>query len=191
MQHTRLQALRLRYPHVYANTVRAECGDGWFGILDALGELLTRQAEQERRPATEIRIFKEKFGILRFGRASPNATDAVICRMATAISERVSEVCGCLGELSGAKVPCASHPMSLMPWRTRPMLAASPDRTTRYLGSEHSACVVAIRRDEFATSLVRPLLSRIPRGRSILRSGAAWPGIVGSLRSAAHSGLRR
>lgn len=109
MRHARLQALRLRYPTVYANTLRAECGDGWFGILDSLGGLLTLQAEQDGRPVTEIRMFKEKFGILRFGRASPIIADAAFCRMATALSERVCEVCGCPGAHSGAKVRCASH----------------------------------------------------------------------------------
>ncbi len=49
MHPERLQTLRLRYPGIYGNTLRTECGDGWFGILDALGEQLTRQAELERR----------------------------------------------------------------------------------------------------------------------------------------------
>jgi hypothetical protein len=56
MQQARLRALRLRYPAVYANTLRAECDDGWFGILDSLGELLTLQAEQDGCPATGFRI---------------------------------------------------------------------------------------------------------------------------------------
>ena len=105
----RLQTLRLRYPGVYGKTARTECGNGWFGILDALGEQLARQAELERRAATEIRMFKEKFGTLRFGKTAQTTTDAAYCEMAITMSSRICEVCGCPGDHFGTMVRCDKH----------------------------------------------------------------------------------
>ena len=109
MHQERLQALRLRYPAVYGNTLRTECGDGWFGILDALGEQLVRQAELEHRVATEIRMFKEKFGTLRLGKTAQTIADAAYCQMAITMSFRICEVCGCPGDHFGTIVRCGTH----------------------------------------------------------------------------------
>lgn len=109
MRQDLFETLQLRYPAVFGNTYRAECGDGWFGILDALGEQLTRQAELERRPATAIRMFKEKFGTLRFARTAETESDAAFCEMAISMSSRICEICGNSGESLGAMVRCRLH----------------------------------------------------------------------------------
>lgn len=109
MHPDRIESLRLRHPSIYGNILRAECGDGWFGILDALGEQLARQAELERRPATVIRMFKEKLGTLRIGKTAQTVRDAAFCEMAITMSSRICEICGCPGENLGCLVRCDKH----------------------------------------------------------------------------------
>lgn len=109
MHSERLKTLRLRYPAVYGGVRRTECGDGWFGILDALGEQLARQAELEHRAATEIRMFKEKFGTLRIVKAAQTIADAACCEMAITMSYRICEICGCPGDHAGTQVRCETH----------------------------------------------------------------------------------
>ncbi|WP_181299008.1 hypothetical protein [Pseudomonas sp. Q2-TVG4-2] len=104
-----IQALRMCHPAIYGSTLRTKCGDGWFGILDALGEQLARQAELAHRPATKIRMSKEKFGALQLGITAQTVAVAAGCEPSITMSARVREVCGFPENHFGTLVRCAMH----------------------------------------------------------------------------------
>ena len=61
-----VESLRERYPQVFGELTRAEAGNGWYSLLDRLGAELSSGPG----PYSSIRLFKEKFGELRFGKVS-------------------------------------------------------------------------------------------------------------------------
>ncbi len=97
-----------RYPALYAGRhgdtqVTAmgygfEIGDGWFGIIDALSEVLLTRARVERCPCPEARQVKQKFGSLRFHVDAPDK-DCGAIDLAEEMSRRVCEVSGRPGRL--------------------------------------------------------------------------------------------
>jgi hypothetical protein len=80
-----------------------ECGDGWYGIIDAVCAVITGHAKQNSKTAdfrwTQI---KEKFGALRlyhFGGADDYIVGAL--QMAESLSSRTCETCGKPGTRRG------------------------------------------------------------------------------------------
>lgn len=101
--------LQKKYPVVYSSLKRAECGNGWYFVLDALGEGLSAQAGSQ--PVPSILIFKEKFGILRFGKILTSPEQKGLFVMATLLSARICEVCGSSGcmQNNGRRIRCPVH----------------------------------------------------------------------------------
>ena len=72
-----------------------DCGDGWYGIIDALAQELTANK------SIDIRAFqvKEKWGGLRFYVNSATDEQFAMIDLAEAFSYRVCEACGKPGKL--------------------------------------------------------------------------------------------
>ncbi len=90
-----------RYPALYGATrgpYPFECGDGWFGLLDALSDVLCWRAEVEDRPASHTSQVKEKFGTLRYYWGTTEADDGAT-DLAEEMSSRISEASGLPGRL--------------------------------------------------------------------------------------------
>jgi len=102
MQAALLQQLSERYPEVYGELQEADCGDGWFAILDALGEALAYCAEADNRRPQQVLSCKQKFGRLVFGKLHLPLQDRRTFEIATAMSLRTCEHCG--GPLGTAQV---------------------------------------------------------------------------------------
>jgi len=74
-----------------------ECGDGWFGILDALCEVLTGYAAEAGTPVVEAVQIKEKYGSLSvYTRGHDRFEDGAI-DLAEAFSNRICEETGAPG----------------------------------------------------------------------------------------------
>lgn len=71
-----------------------ECGDGWFGILDALCEVLTVHAAEGGTRVVEAVQIKEKFGDLRFYTHGHDAFEDGAIDLAGLFSNRVCEDTG-------------------------------------------------------------------------------------------------
>lgn len=72
--------------------------DGWFGIIDALSEVLEWRAGIEGRPVPHAQQVKEKFGTLRFYFGNGDADDGAI-DMAKEMTARLCESPGRPGRL--------------------------------------------------------------------------------------------
>jgi hypothetical protein len=101
-----MEQLRTRYPEVYGELHEADCGDGWFAILDALGEALSYHAEMDNRSPPQVLSCKQKCGRLVFGKLHLPLKERSTFEIATAMSLRICERCG--GPLDTAQVhaPC-------------------------------------------------------------------------------------
>ena len=77
-------------------------GNGWFDLIDALAERLQFWTDRRHAPQVIAEQVKEKLGALRFYSAFVTITDEQkgMIRMASAMSERVCEVCGQPGWLA-------------------------------------------------------------------------------------------
>lgn len=75
-----------------------EAGDGWFGIIDALSEVLTSQASAAGLLCPAAQQVKQKFGSLRF-RVTVPAPGRQAIALAEEMSRRVCEVSGRPGRL--------------------------------------------------------------------------------------------
>ena len=95
-------------------------GNGWFDLIDTLAERL--QFWTDRRGAVQLIVeqAKEKLGLLEVYVDAANRDDHItgeqrgMLRMASAMSERLCEVCGCPGWLidddeTWYRVRCAAH----------------------------------------------------------------------------------
>lgn len=97
-----------RYPGLYADRHGDmqstsmcwgfEHGDGWFGIVDALSEVLTVQANAAGVPCPTTQQVKQKFGTLRFRISVPESGRNAIT-LAEEMSRRICEVSGRPGRL--------------------------------------------------------------------------------------------
>ncbi len=68
-----------------------ECGDGWFGLIDALcAEIQWQMDNEDMRPVYATQV-KEKHGSLRFRFRGGNATTRALTSLASRISERIRE----------------------------------------------------------------------------------------------------
>jgi hypothetical protein len=76
-----------------------ECGDGWYGILDGLCDVLTSHGRQPGHPSIVATQVKEKFGDLRFYVHGNCAWCRGAIRFASAISRHVCEETGRPGVL--------------------------------------------------------------------------------------------
>lgn len=75
-----------------------ECGDGWFAVLDALGEALAARAVSSGS-ATQASQVKEKYGTLSFYVFGADRHCSAAIDLAEAFSARVCELTGAQGEL--------------------------------------------------------------------------------------------
>lgn len=96
------------YPRLFAfhgtrGFLGLSCGDGWFGILDALCGCLSSDSTESPR----VVQIKEKFGTLRFylDEAGSQYVTGLI-QMAEAMSARVCEECGAPGRLWNLEGGC-------------------------------------------------------------------------------------
>lgn len=100
-----------RYPGIFAQrhlTVQESCmawgftcGDGWFGIVDAMCRVVVEHAAATGQPVPQAAQVKEKFGCLRVywsGAADDFVTGATL--MAEALSERTCELTGRPGRMT-------------------------------------------------------------------------------------------
>lgn len=97
-----------RYPALYADrhadmqsTAMCwgfEAGDGWFGIIDALSEVLTSQASAAGLPCPAAQQVKQEAGSLRF-RVTVPAPGRLTIALAEEMSRRVCEISGRPGRL--------------------------------------------------------------------------------------------
>ncbi len=94
-----------RYPQIFARRnlpMDKSCmfwgfpGNGWFDLIDTLAERLQFWTDRRSAPQAVAEQVKEKLGALRFYSAFPTITGEQkgMIRMASAMSERVCEVCG-------------------------------------------------------------------------------------------------
>ena len=74
-----------------------ECGDGWYPILDALCETLTKHAEELGREPPEAIQIKEKYASLRFYVDAADDIDYGAIWMAETLSFRICELTGAPG----------------------------------------------------------------------------------------------
>lgn len=77
-----------------------DCGDGWFGLLDALGETLRARQDAIDTECEAVQV-KEKFGTLRFYVRGRDAFCSGAIDLAEALSARVCERTGAQGVLYG------------------------------------------------------------------------------------------
>ncbi|WP_455233299.1 hypothetical protein [Geopseudomonas aromaticivorans] len=106
--------LRDRYPAVYGACREVWVGDGWHGILDALGEQLARLAGDEADGvAPAVTAIKEKLGGLRVMGVHLGVEGCISIGMAETLSRRVCECCGRPGQMiydrEWARTRCAEH----------------------------------------------------------------------------------
>lgn len=106
MQAASMEQLRERYPEVYGDLHEADCGDGWFAILDALGEALTYCADTDNRRPSPVLSCKQKFGRLVFGTLHLERQDRRTFEIATAMSLRLCEQCGGPKRLAQSRAHC-------------------------------------------------------------------------------------
>ena len=102
MHTTLMEQLRTRHPEVYGELHEADCGDGWFAILDALGEALAQRAELDNRRPAQVLACKQKAGRLVFGKLHLPLRERSTFEIATAMSLRTCAQCG--GPLASAQV---------------------------------------------------------------------------------------
>lgn len=100
-------ALQERYPQVFGELTRAEAGDGWYPLLERLGVELSSGPG----PYPSIRLFKEKFGELRFGKVGVRPEHRHLLDRVTEQSRFLCEVCGAAGAMQSgaARVRCQEH----------------------------------------------------------------------------------
>ncbi|KAB2841146.1 MAG: hypothetical protein F9K47_11965 [Burkholderiales bacterium] len=88
------------------------CGDGWFDLIDAFCAEVQHAVQHGHMPPVVLKQVKEKFGSLRIRyRGGDDVTEGLV-RMATAMSERLCEICGHPGETG-------RRPRDQMPVMTR------------------------------------------------------------------------
>lgn len=90
--------LQTRYPSIYDECQRWSCLDGWFGILNVLGERLTHYEQVSGRSAG-ITAIKEKYGIIDIDCISGDDRPEAMVYMAIQLSGIICEICGNAGEL--------------------------------------------------------------------------------------------
>lgn len=90
--------LQTRYPSIYGDCQRWSCLDGWFGILNVLGERLTHYERISGRSAG-ITDIKEKYGIIDIDCSSGDDAPEAMVYMAIQVSGITCEICGNAGEL--------------------------------------------------------------------------------------------
>ena len=122
------QLLCMRHPQIFARRnlpMDKSCmywgfpGNGWFNLLDALCERLQFWTDRRSAPQLVTEQVKEKLGVLE---VYVNATGSEhiageqkgMIRMASAMSERLCEVCGHPGwliddDVTWYRVRCAAH----------------------------------------------------------------------------------
>lgn len=102
-----VESLRERYPQVFGELTRAEAGNGWYSLLDRLGAELSSGPG----PYSSIRLFKEKFGELRFGKVSVRPEHWQLLDRVTEQSRSVCEICGAKGAMQprAVRVRCPGH----------------------------------------------------------------------------------
>ncbi len=93
-----LYAERFGQPQEAAMARGFEVGDGWFGIIDSLSELIVRGADARGAARPVVQQVKEKFGALRFHVERPVEDEAAF-DLAENMSQRVCEVSGKPGRL--------------------------------------------------------------------------------------------
>lgn len=88
-----------------------ECSDGWFDVLDVLCTML-QLTTQRGAPQICVRQVKEKFGRLVFAASGADVEQRAMIELATAMSERLCEICGGPGQTFNTgwiKTRCHAH----------------------------------------------------------------------------------
>lgn len=111
-----------RYPRIFAlrpnstdvaNLWGIMCGDGWFGVLDALCESLQFATDRNGAPQVVAVQVKEKFGTLSFYCHDASDAQRGMIAMAAGMSARLCEQCGKPGQVlvhnSIHLARCAEH----------------------------------------------------------------------------------
>lgn len=106
MQTALMEQLRERHPEVYGELHEADCGDGWFAILDALGEALAYRAAVDNRRPAQVLSCKQKWGRLVFGKLHLPLEERSTFEIATAMSLRTCEHCGGPRDAAGVRARC-------------------------------------------------------------------------------------
>lgn len=110
------KALCEKYPKIFAKYWGAECGDGWYILLDALCKHLQSLTDcnpnHARFPQIIASQVKEKYGGLRFyTTAASDYQDGAIA-MAESMSFRICDVCGAPGNPNTSgwiRTRCETH----------------------------------------------------------------------------------
>lgn len=76
-----------------------QCGDGWFGLIDALCERLQFSTDQDGLPQVVASQVKEKWGGLCFYVQSASEEQWSMIQMVEAMSGRICEECGQPGQV--------------------------------------------------------------------------------------------
>ncbi len=98
-----------RYPLIFAerNLLKTQtcmcwgfsCGDGWYGLIDALCERLQFATDHNHAPQVVAMQVKEKFGELCFyPRATPSPEQQGMIQLAEALSARICDQCASPGK---------------------------------------------------------------------------------------------
>ncbi|MCY1536128.1 hypothetical protein D9M68_715710 [compost metagenome] len=93
------ELLKDRYPAVYRDCTGWAFSDGWFGILNVLGEQLTNIASTEKRAPTAIIYMKEKYAQLSIFADGATSRDYQAIEFAEAMSAVICEACGKPGRM--------------------------------------------------------------------------------------------
>lgn len=109
--------LKTRYPSVYGDCRRWPCQDGWFGILNVLGE---RPAwiEQAKGEPMLIMGVNEKFGLLDIDISTTDSEAWAMVAFSGQMSGIICEICGnhgqvlCAGDWLQTRCPAHQHTSS-------------------------------------------------------------------------------
>jgi hypothetical protein len=125
MEINREAELFTRYPKIFAEAQLPseesamgrgiECGDGWFGLIDALCQYLQETTDRGLEPQIVAIQVKEKLGGLRFyvrgSQASRSQRGAIA--FAELLSQQLCEICGAWGATISAtgnlRTRCGVH----------------------------------------------------------------------------------
>lgn len=79
-----------------------QCGDGWYGLIDGLCEVLQRDTDMDGEPQAVAMQVKEKFGSLRFRVRGATERQRAMIAVVEAISMRIKEgpIDGCIKDTS-------------------------------------------------------------------------------------------
>lgn len=94
------QVLLALHPALLRDIDTIDCGDGWFGLLDALCTRLQFHTDHGDGPQVRVVQVKEKFGTLRFYVDDADRFQRGMIDLAQALSARTCEVCGAPGQVN-------------------------------------------------------------------------------------------